>query len=120
MGFFSFGKKHQTAWNALMASYTFLHLDAPRQHLVLGRAKDIVEGQLRSTLEDIRDQKGSVIFMNILVYAMGEEGIQPALGNERWHWIKNPFVDCIGANEVLETQRAQLERKYGLKFETEF
>ena len=120
MGFFSFGKKHQAAWNALMASYTFLHLDAARQHLVLGRARDTVEGQMRRTLEEIRDEKGFVIFMNILVYALGEEGVEPALGNEKWHWIKNPFVDCIGADEVLDAQKQQLERKYGVKFDVGF
>ena len=120
MGLFSFGKKHQAAWNALMASYTFLHLDAPRQHLVLGRARDIVEGQMRRTLEEVRDEKGFIVFMNILVYALGEEGVQPALGNEKWHWIKNLFVDCIGAEEALPAQKQQLERKYGVQFETEF
>lgn len=120
MGLFSFGKKHQAAWNALMASYTFLNLDAPRQHLVLARAKDIVEGQMRSTLDELRSRNDFVLFMNVLVYALGEEGIQPALGHDQWHWIKNPFVDCIGANEVLNSQKQQLERKYGVTFDTEF
>ena len=103
-----------------MASYTFLALDTPRQHLVLGRARDIVEGQMRRTLDDVRTQNGRVVFLNIIVYALGEEGIQPALGNEKWFWIKNPFVACIGAEEVMEEQRAQLERKYGVCFDIDF
>ena len=91
--------------------------DAPRQDLVLGRARDIVEGQMRRTLEQVRQKNGAIAFFNILVYAMGEEGINPALGSEKWFWIKNPFVDCIGADQVLDTQRMQLERKYGVKFD---
>jgi hypothetical protein len=117
MGLFSFGKKHQAAWNALMASHTFLSLDAPRQDLVLSRARDIVEGQMRRTLEQVREKNGAIVFFNVLVYAMGEEGINPALGNEKWFWIKNPFVDCIGADQVLDAQRIQLERKYGVTFD---
>jgi len=120
MGLFSFGKKHQAAWNALMASYTFLSLDAARQHLVLARARDIVNSQMNRTLDNVREQNGPIVFLNILVYALGEEGIQPALGNEKWFWIKNPFVECIGANEVIEAQRAQLERKYNVRFNMEF
>lgn len=120
MGLFSFGRKHQAAWNALMASYTFLSLDAARRHLVLARARDIVNGQMSRTLDDVREQNGPIVFLNILVYALGEEGIQPALGNEKWFWIKNPFVECIGANEVIEAQRAQLERKYNVRFDMEF
>ncbi|MBI3044196.1 MAG: hypothetical protein HYY78_15355 [Betaproteobacteria bacterium] len=117
---FSTGKKHQAAWNALMASYTFLNLDAPRQQLVLSRASDIVENQMRKTLDDVREKNGRVIFLNIIVYALGEEGIEPALGNEKWFWIKNPFVECIGAEEVIEEQRAQLERKYGVRIDIDF
>jgi len=119
MGFFSFGKKHQAAWNALMASYTFLNLPAPHQHRVLARAHSIAEDQMRTTLEDIKRNKGFVVFMNIFVYALGEEGIQPALGNEQWHWIKNPFIDCIGAEDVLSSQKQQIERKYGVSIQTE-
>jgi hypothetical protein len=73
MGLFSPGKKHQAAWNALMASYTFISLDAPRQHMVLGRAKDIVEGQMKRTLEQVREDNGIIVFLIFLVYAMGEE-----------------------------------------------
>lgn len=114
MGLFSLGKKHQAAWNALVGSYTFLKLDAARQHLVLAQARDIVESQMHKTLEQVREQNGFIVFMNIIVYALGEQGIAPALGNEKWFWLKNPFVDCIGASEVVASQKAQLEKKYGV------
>ncbi|MFO1221105.1 MAG: hypothetical protein U1E89_22305 [Burkholderiaceae bacterium] len=117
MGLFSPGKKHQAAWNALMASYTFLALDPARQHLVLARAREITEDQFGTSLQAIRENKDAIVFLNFLVYALGEEGIPPALGSERWFWIKNPFVECIGAMEVLESQRTQLERKYGVTFD---
>jgi hypothetical protein len=120
MGLFSFGKKHQAAWNALMASYTFFSLNTPRKHLVLARARDIAEGQMNRTLEEILQRNGRIVFLNILVYALGEEGIEPALGNEKWFWIKRPFVECIGAEEVLDSQRAQLARKYHVEFDMDF
>jgi hypothetical protein len=114
MGLFSPGKKHQAAWNALMGSYTFFTLDTPHKQLVLGQARNIAEGQIRKTLEQIQTENGFIVFMNIVVYALGEQGIQPALGNDKWFWIKNPFVDCIGAAEVLPSLKAQLEKKYGV------
>lgn len=117
---FTFGRKHQAAWNALMASYTFLHLDAAQQQLVLGRVRDIVEGQLNRTIEDVLKDSGRIVFLNFLVYGLGEEGIPPALGNEKWFWIKNPFVECIGAEEMIDTQKQQLERKYGVQFDIDF
>lgn len=120
MGLFSPGKKYQAAWNALMASYTFINLDAARQHMVLGRVRAILEGQLGRSIKDILKQNGVVVFLNFLVYGLGEEGIQPALGNEKWFWLKNPFVDCIGANEVVDAERVKLERKYGVKIDMDF
>jgi hypothetical protein len=114
MGLFSPSKKHQAAWNALVGSYTFFALDTARKHLVLGQARDIAEGQMRTTLEQIQEQNGFVVFMNIIVYALGEQGIPPALGDDKWFWIKNPFVDSIGAAEVLPSLKAQLELKYGV------
>ena len=117
MGLFSPGKKHQAAWNALVGSYTFFTLDTPRKHMVLGQARDIAEGQMKRTLEQIQEQNGFIVFMNIVVYALGEQGIQPALGDDKWFWIKNPFVDCIGAEEVLPSLKAQLERKYNVSID---
>jgi hypothetical protein len=108
------------AWNALMASYTFLRLTAPEQHLVLGRVRDIVETQLGRTVEDLMNRNGRIVFLNFLVYGLGEEGIKPALGDQTWFWIKNPFVGCIGAEEVLDNLKRQLERKHGVHFDIEF
>lgn len=120
MGLFSPGKKYQAAWNALMASYTFINLDAARQHVVLGRVGGILEEQLGKSVEDVLRQNGPVVFLNFVVYGLGEEGIQPALGNEKWFWLKNPFVDCIGADEVLPAEKAKLERKHGVKIDMDF
>ena len=117
MGLFSPSKKHQAAWNALVGSYTFFTLDTARKHLVLGQARDISEEQMRKTLEKIQEENGFVVFMNIIVYALGEQGIQPALGNEKWFWLKNPFIDSIGASEVLPALKAQLEKKYSVKID---
>lgn len=117
---FTFVQKNQAAWNALMASYTFLHMNEVQQHLVLGRVRDIVEGQLNRTLEDVLEDGGRIVFLNFLVYGLGEEDIPPALGDENWFWIKNPFVECIGAEEMIDIQKEQLERKYRVQFDIDF
>lgn len=118
----AFGQKHQTAWNALMASYTFLQLSGVRQHLVLARVCDILQDQfnIHRTMEEILETNGPIVALNFLVYGLGEEGISPALGSENWFWIKNPFVECIGAEEMLATQKQQLEKKFGVKFNIDF
>ena len=48
---FTFGRKSQAAWNALMASYTFLQLDGATQRVVLDRASDIPGSQVKRTWE---------------------------------------------------------------------
>jgi len=116
---FSLGRKHQAAWNALMGSYTFYRLPAAHQHIVLGRVEAMIEDQFHQTLDEFLQRHSRIVFFNLLVYGMGEEGIDPALGDDKWFWIKNPMVECIGAEEAIETQRQQLEQKYGAKFDIE-
>ena len=126
MGIFSalnpltFGRKNQAAWNALMGSYTFFRLTAPEQHMVLGAANNLAESKLRRNLNDIvREKNGQIIFLNFLVYGMRECDIRPLIGGDLWFHLDNPFVACIGVEEVMDFQRRQMEKQYGVKFELE-
>lgn len=113
----TFGRKHKAAWNALMASYTLLHLTEDQQQLVLSRVSDILESRLKQTIEDILKHNGRIVFLNFVVYGLSEEDIPPALGSAGWFWIKNPFVECIGAESMIKFQKQELERKYGVQFD---
>ena len=115
-----FGRKHQTAWNAFMGAYTFRHLDAAQQQRVLDRVRDILGGQFNRTIEDVLNVSGRIVFLNFLVYGLGEEGIHPSLGKESWFWIKNPFVECIGAEEVLEKQIQKIQKKHSVTLDLDF
>ena len=116
----AFGRKSRAAWNALMASYTFLHLNTPQQHLVLGRARQIAEEQFDRPIEEVLKRNGRIVFLNFLVYGLGEEGIPPALGGDSWFWLKNPFVECIGAEDVIEALKQRLEKQHGVQFNIDF
>jgi hypothetical protein len=80
-------------------------------------AEDIAKEQFQTTLEQVQDRNGDIVFLNFIVYALGEQGIQPALGRDNWFWIKNPFIDSIGAAEALPSIKAQLERKFGVSID---
>ena len=116
---FTLGRKHRAAWNALMGAYTFYKLPAAFQHVVLGRVEDLIEDQFHQTLDEFLRKHSRIVFFNLLVYGMGEEGIDPALGDEKWFWIKNPIVECIGAEDAIEMQRQQLKQKYQVEFDIE-
>lgn len=113
----TFGRKNQAAWNAYMAAYTFSRLSSAEQNAVIGIASDLVEAKLRCTLIRLLQDSGQVVLLNFLVYGMRELGIRPALGNELWFHITNPIVACLGVEEVLDFQRRQMEKQFGVQFE---
>ena len=128
MGFWSamnpltFGRKNAAAWNALVGSYTFYQLDAARQFLVLQAATQVAQEQFGKPIADIRElaeTHGAIILFNFIVYGLGENGILPALGDEKWMFVERPFIACIGASEAVDLIKPGLERKYGVKFDTE-
>lgn len=118
MGLFNpltFGRKVRTATNALLSSYTFLSLSAAEQNLVMQEAMAIApfwfKGGWREKLSSPRER---IVFLNLLAYGMMERGIRPALGDELWLTVKNPFVESMGAEELIGQIRKQLEAKHGV------
>ena len=117
----AFGRRPQAAWNALMGAYTFRHLDAAQKQRVLDRVRDILgDRQFNRTIENVLNDSGRIVFLNFLVYGLGEEGIHPLLGKESWFWINNPFVECMGAEEVLEQQIQKIEKKHSVTLDLDF
>lgn len=63
--------------------------------------------------------KGQIVFLNFLVYGLGEEGISPRLGDEAWFYVRNPLVECIGADEVVDLVRREIASKHGVQITIE-
>ena len=120
MGIFSslnpigFGRKYQSAWNAAMSAYTFFNLSSVNQQIILARTEDILDKEFQTNIDALLKNR-RIVFFNVIAKDMGDAGINPALGEEKWFWIKNPFVDCIGAEEMLPIQIQQIERKFNIK-----
>ncbi len=121
MGLFNpltFGRKMRTATNAILSSYTFLQLGAAEQNLVMNEAKAIAphwfKGEWQEKLGNLHER---IVFLNLLAYGMMERNIRPALGDELWMNVKNPFVESIGAEDIIGQIKRQLEAKYGVQFD---
>ena len=110
---FTFHRKVKTATNALLAAYTFEHLDAARQRLVLEAAKAQAPFWFDGNeAEKLATRQGRIVFCNLIALSLWENNIRPSLGNELWCDVKNPFVESIGAEDLIDQIKRQLENKY--------
>ena len=109
----TFGRKARTATNALLASYSFGELNIAEIQLAMTFAMELAphwfqEGWQRK----LEDAHGRIVFLNLFALGMIAADMKPRLGDELWFEVHNPFVECIGAEEVLPTIKKQLEQKY--------
>jgi len=114
---FTIGRKTGAAWNALMGCYTFNRLTEDEQQFVIFRAQEICQRDLRRSFDDVVSEGNRIIIYNFIVYGMIERRIPPALGSQLWFNVKNPFVASIGAQEMVEQLKPQLEKEYGVHFD---
>lgn len=115
---FSFPRKYQAAWNALMAAYTFEHLSTEQRRMVLDKAIEIessVMGRPVTTLEITASLTEAQLY-HLYSLAMMNLGIRPAIGDDLWYEVKNPHVDLLNAEEVIASTQHQLEKKYAVEF----
>ena len=122
MGIFSalnpltFGRKQAAAWNALMGAYTFSRLNKEHQERVLEAADHVARRDFRQPFAEITQKHGPFVRYNLVVYAMRELSIRPAVGKGLWFSVANPFVASIGAEEVVGFVQRQLEKEHGIQF----
>lgn len=113
----TFPRKQRAAYNAMIGAYTFTHLHPEAQERVVFKLDEIIQRDFPHTSFDKLKDGPQIIFVNFLVYAMNELGIKPALGDLPWYYVKRPFIDCIGAEEVADLLHPSMESKFGVKLE---
>lgn len=108
MGLFT---KRPAARNALLAAHRACMMPPKEQQVLVATAYAIAARDFRYDLPTIFNYPTPdtpVVFLNFVVYALGELGIQPAPLGEKWFYIRNPFVDCVGSGTLLDEDRHRL------------
>ena len=110
----SHGSKVGAAKNALLAKYTFSRIDSKTQSKVLDRTRDILRsGGIRDATEKLQTLSERERY-GFYALAMAELGIPPALGNETWQYVRNPFAALIRAESHIAASQNDLKNKYGV------
>jgi hypothetical protein len=115
---FTFARKVRTATNALLASYTLLQLTGVNQRVVLSAAQNVAPHWFAEGWEDkLADLHNRIIFLNLVAIGLMECNIPPSLPGELWFHVRNPFVESIGAEQLISQIQTQLEAKYGVRID---
>lgn len=113
------GSRVGAAKNALLAKYTFSHLDSEKQLKVLDRTRHILEsGGIRNASERLQNLPQRERY-GFYALAMAELGIPPCVGNEAWQYVKNPFVALIRADSHIKAAQNDLKNKYDVEITLE-
>jgi hypothetical protein len=101
-----------------MGCYTLSRLSEDEQQFVIFKAQEICQRDFKHSFDDILLNGNRIVIYNFIVYGMMERQIRPALGSQLWFWVKNPFVESIGSEELLDQMKRQLEKEYGVPFDS--
>src|SRR5712691_4057177 len=115
---FTFRRKHEAAWNALMAAYTFELLAPEVRRLVIQKVKEIETSVRRRpvTFLEIVSHTTEAQRCHLFSLALMNLGIRPALGKNLWFEVRNPHVDLLDEDEILASTRHQLQKQFGVDF----
>ncbi len=115
---FSYRRKCEAAWNALMAAYTFELLSSEQKQQVLDQCEAIESSVLHRPVNylEIVAHLNNAQKYHLFSLAMMNLGIRPALGSEPWHKVRNPHVDLLDAKEVILYTKQQLEKEFLVDF----
>src|SRR5712691_11434202 len=115
---FTFRRKHEAAWNALMAAYTFELLAPEVRRLVIQKVKEIETSVRRRpvTFLEIVSHTTEAQRCHLFSLALMNLGIRPALGKDLWFEVRNPHVDLLDADEIITSTRHKLQKQFGVDF----
>jgi hypothetical protein len=115
---FTFRRKHEAAWNALMAAYTFELLAPEVRRLVIQKVEEIETAvrQRPITFLEIVSHTTEAQRCHLFSLALMNLGIRPALGKDLWFEVRNPHVDLLDEDEIIASTRHQLQKKFGVDF----
>lgn len=102
--------RHGAVRNAFLAKYTYDQLTEDQQSQVREQAEQIrTRGGGGTPLSDLND----MLRFSFYAYGMLELGIPPALrGEEKWDYVRNPFLALHGAESHMRVVKNHLEHKY--------
>ena len=101
-----------------MAAYTFDQLSEEKRKQVIEKVVEIessVKGRPVTFLEITATMTTAQKYY-FFSLAMMNLGIVPALGNDLWHEVKNPYTDILGAEELITSTKHQLEKQFNVEF----
>lgn len=111
---FSYRRKSEAAWNAIMAAYTFELLSSEQKDLIMAQCETIESSLLHRPISylEIVSHLNNAQKYHLFSLAMMNLGIRPALGSGQWHKVRNPNVDLLDAKEVILYTKQQLEKEF--------
>ena len=112
---FKASTKHSAVQNAFLAKYTYQRLPEAQKQIVMERTLEIM--RRGGLLDEDLDYMCEILRFSFIALALSELGIEPLLGNERWHYVRNPYAALRNSDHQVEVVRAALQRKYNVTIE---
>jgi len=104
--------KHSAVQNAFLAKYTYNQLAERQKEEVRERTLRIAKqgGLLEEDLQSVSE----MLKFSFYALAMAELNIPPALTNEEWHYVKNPYMAIHKSEHQLQVVKHHLASKHNV------
>lgn len=109
--------KHSAVRNAFLAKYTYQRLTETQKREVYGKTLAIL---VRSGLiEEDFEFMCEMLKFSFFALAMNELGIEPALKNEEWNYVKNPYTALHNSDHQVEVVKNVFMKNYNVSIDME-
>lgn len=111
----TFNRKYRSAINILSARITFEHLSKADQSLALNMMETIESDVRRHNIaiDEMLERYSYIEFHLLLALALANLNVFPMYGFRLWEKIKNPHLDGLGCEPVLEIELNKYHKKTG-------
>lgn len=109
--------KNSAVQNAFLAKYTYQRLSDSQKQEVKKQTLDI-QGRSGMLKEDF-ELMCEMLRFSFFALAMNELGIKPALNNEEWHYVKNPYMALHNSDHQVEVTKKVLLKRHNVTIEME-
>jgi len=121
--FFRGSIKHSAVLNAFLAKYTY-DLMLTQQSQIIAKTLQIMErggrGTDRELLRDYFLEMPEMLQFSFFALAMAELGIPPALPNEKWHYVKNPYMSLQKSEHQVQVVKHHLKNTHGVEIDLQY
>lgn len=109
--------KNSAVQNAFLAKYTYQRLSDSQKQEVKKQTLDILRrsGMLKEDFEFMCE----MLRFSFFALAMNELSIKPALSNEEWHYVKNPYMTLHNSDHQVEVIKKVLLKRHNVTIEME-